>query len=44
MVRDIVVQLKLNPDQRQELHREITGRGLSYHQVLDIAKDMFGEK
>lgn len=44
MVRDIVVQSRLNKDQRQDLHREITGRGLSYHQILDIAKDMFGEE
>lgn len=42
-VRDIVVQLGLNRDQQQQLHREITGQRLSYKVILEIAKDMFGK-
>lgn len=42
-VTDIAVLLGLNKDQRQELHREISGMGYSYHQILEIAKDMFGK-
>ncbi len=41
MVRDIVVQLRLTKDQRQELHRAISGEGLTYRQILDLAKEMF---
>jgi hypothetical protein len=43
MVRDVVVRLRLTQDQQQELHRAISGQGYSYHQVLEIAKDMFGK-
>lgn len=42
-VRDIAVRLKLNDDQLELLHEEITGRGLNYHQILEIAKEMFGK-
>lgn len=41
MVRDIVVQLQLTPDQQERLHRAISGRGLTYHEILEEAKDMF---
>lgn len=41
MVTDIIVQLRLSKDQRQILHREISGQGLTYKQILDLAKDMF---
>jgi len=41
MVRDIVVKLKLTPDQRQKLHRAISGQGLSYQEILDEAREMF---
>jgi hypothetical protein len=41
MVRDIVVRLGLNKDQAQQLHREISGQGLGYHDILQIAVDMF---
>lgn len=41
MVRDIVVQLRLSPEQRQRLHRAISGQGLTYQEVLKEAKDMF---
>ena len=42
-VRDIVVRLGLNKDQAQALHRVISGQGLGYHQILQIAIDMFGK-
>jgi hypothetical protein len=42
MVRDIVVQLKLTRSQQQTLHRYISGQGYSYREVLEIAKEMFG--
>ena len=43
MVRDVIVQLGLNKNQAQQLHREISGQGLGYHEILQIAKDMFGK-
>jgi len=42
-VRDIVVKLGLSQDQAQELHRVISGMGYNYHEILEIAKDMFGK-
>ena len=41
MVRDIVVRLQLTPDQQERLHHAISGRGLTYHEILEEAKDMF---
>lgn len=41
MVRDIVVRLQLTPDQQEILHRAISGRGLTYHEILEEEKDMF---
>jgi hypothetical protein len=41
--RDIVVRLGLNQDQAQRLHREISGMGYNYHEILQIAQDMFGK-
>jgi hypothetical protein len=43
MVADIVVRLRLSKDQRQELHREISGQGLTYQEILQLAKDMFNK-
>jgi hypothetical protein len=43
MVTDIVVQLRLSKDQRQELHRAISGQRLTYKEILDLAKDMFNK-
>lgn len=42
-VRDIVVRLGLNRSQQQQLHREISGMGYNYHEILEIAKDIFGK-
>jgi hypothetical protein len=42
-VRDIAVQLGLNRAQQQALHREISGMGYTYHEVLEIAIGMFGK-
>jgi hypothetical protein len=39
----IVRILRLNKDQRRELHEAITGQNYGFQQVLSIAKDMFGE-
>ena len=41
--RDIVVRLGLNQSQAQQLHREISGMGYNYHEILQIAQDMFGK-
>jgi len=41
MVRDIVVQLRLSPEQRQKLHRAISGQGYTYQEILMEAKEMF---
>ena len=42
VVRDVVRELKLNRDQRQQLHREISGQGLDYQGILQRARDLFG--
>jgi hypothetical protein len=42
-VRDIVVRLGLNRSQQQQLHREISGMGYNFHEILEIAKDLFGK-
>jgi hypothetical protein len=44
MVRDIQVQLGLTQSQRQQLHREITGQGYTYQEILQTAKDMFNKR
>jgi hypothetical protein len=41
IVRDIVVQLGLDRCQQQLLHREISGMGYTYHEILQIAREMF---
>ena len=41
--RDIAVKLKLTRDQAQELHHAISGQGMSYQEVLQIAIDMFNK-
>lgn len=41
MVRDIVVRLRLSPDQRQQLHRAISGQGYTYQEILKEAQEMF---
>lgn len=43
MVTDIVVRLRLSKDQREELHRAISGEGLTYRQILNLAKEMFNK-
>ena len=43
MVRDIAVQLKLTRDQADQLHRAISKQGFGYHEILQIAKDMFNK-
>jgi hypothetical protein len=40
---DIVVKLRLNQDQAQELHGVITKQGCGYQQTLKIGTDMFGK-
>jgi len=39
--RDVVRVLGLNQDQAQQLHREVSGEGLGYHEIMERAKDMF---
>lgn len=40
--RSVVKTLGLNKDQAQELHQEISGQGLGYHEIMQRAMDMFG--
>lgn len=39
--RDVVRALGLNRDEAQQLHREVSGEGLGYHEIMERAKDMF---
>lgn len=34
-------KLKLNKGQRRMLHNEIGHQGYTYHEILEVAKDMF---
>ncbi|MFV0425212.1 MAG: hypothetical protein ACK5K7_06630 [Bacilli bacterium] len=38
---DVARELKLTPKQARELHDEVSGEGYGYHEILQIAKDMF---
>lgn len=40
---DVARQLKLTPKQARELHDTVTGQGYGYQEILELAKDMFGE-
>lgn len=40
--RDVVRALGLDKDQAQQLHREVSGEGLGYHEIMERAKDLFG--
>lgn len=42
MVRDVATKLKLTREQQARLHAEISGEDLTYHEVLDVARSMFG--
>lgn len=35
-------QLGLNKDQQRELHDAVSGQGLGFREILDLARDMFG--
>ncbi len=39
----VVNKLKLNKDQRQILHREISGKNYNYRTILKIAKELFNK-
>lgn len=39
-IDDIVNKYKLNKKQRRQLHDEITGQGLSYQEIMEIAEDI----
>lgn len=38
---DIARVLRLSPRQARQLHDEISGEGLGFHQKMERAKDMF---
>ncbi|MGF6966957.1 hypothetical protein OKW43_003985 [Paraburkholderia sp. WC7.3g] len=38
---DIARILRLTPGQSRQLHDEITGQGLGFHEIMERAKDMF---
>jgi len=40
---DVCRELGLNKDQRQLLHREISGQNYSYHEIAAIARDLFNK-
>jgi RHS repeat-associated protein len=39
--QDIVNKLNLNSKQAEQLHREISGQGYGYHEILQLAKGLF---
>ncbi|SAK62677.1 hypothetical protein AWB76_03292 [Caballeronia temeraria] len=41
--RAVVTALKLNKDQAQQLHLEISKQRMGYHEIMECAKDMFGD-
>ncbi|WP_175948056.1 PAAR domain-containing protein [Burkholderia pyrrocinia] len=41
--KTVVKALGLDKDQARQLHDEISGEGLGYHEMLERAQDMFGE-
>jgi hypothetical protein len=41
--RAVVKILQLTPGQAQQLHREISGQGLGFHEILQIGREMFGK-
>ncbi|PZL73782.1 hypothetical protein CI088_07970 [Enterococcus plantarum] len=43
-IDDIVNKYKLNKKQRRQLHDEITGQGLSYQEIMEIAEDIMNGK
>jgi hypothetical protein len=42
-VKDVANQLGLTKDQQRQLHDEISGENLTYQEILQRAKDMFGK-
>ncbi|MGA7815737.1 MAG: hypothetical protein WCA53_23025, partial [Caballeronia sp.] len=42
--QDVVVRLRLDKSQAQELHGVITKQGMDYDEILRIGTDMFGKK
>ncbi len=44
VLRDIARELQLTVSQRRHLHDLITGEGMTYHEILDFAKNYFGKK
>jgi hypothetical protein len=42
-IPDLPNETARNRSQQQALHREISGMAYTYHEILQIAKDMFGK-
>jgi hypothetical protein len=42
-VNDVVRQLKLTKDERQQLHREISGLNLGFQEILQIGREIKGK-
>jgi len=43
-VREIerVIRRRLTPDERQRLHRAVSGQNYSFHEIVDLGVAMFG--
>ena len=41
-VQDVSTQLKLTPPQQKELHKQISGQGYGYQEILEIGKQIKG--
>ncbi|WP_460017782.1 hypothetical protein, partial [Lactovum odontotermitis] len=41
---DIIKKYKLNKAQQRTLHEEITGQGMGYHEIEEIARDIVNGK
>lgn len=43
VVRDVAKKLRLTKTEQQQLHRDISGEGLSYQEILERARNLFGK-
>lgn len=39
----IVKSKNLTPKEIEQLHREISGKGYGYHEIIELINDMFGK-
>jgi len=42
-MRDVARKFNLSKAQQRQLHDEVSGEGLGYHEIVDVAERMFGD-